>query len=259
MALRHNEILGIENYSVSCAIAAYLSMPALPSFRNPDLLRQALTHSSFAHENAREADNERLEFLGDALLTFLCGEFLYHHEPELSEGDMTRLRTAMVDREQLAEFAIALGIDEQLRLGKSAEQNGARFNPRLLCGAFEAMLGAYYLDSYDLEIVQDFITPLFERIFAELLNPQQNGMDSKKTDHKSLLQQHALADSDRNPQRDPPRYYTERIGGTDDAPYFEAEVAIDGVVYGKGQGRSKKEAEKAAAKAALAEFIAEDA
>ncbi len=105
-------------------------------------------------------DNERLEFLGDAVLNFLSGEFLYRRYPKISEGDLSHLRSTLVNNKQLSKFAIELHIDTQMRLGKGAEKDGGRHNELLLSSTFEAIIGAYFLDS-GIDAVRAFIQPFF--------------------------------------------------------------------------------------------------
>jgi ribonuclease-3 len=116
-------------------------------FKNPSLLEEALTHTSFCHENPGSVSNERLEFLGDAVLDFLSGAWLYGAFPEMDEGQLTRLRSSLVRTEQLAAFAQDLGLGEALRLGRGEETSGGRQRPALLCAVFEALIGAIYLDA----------------------------------------------------------------------------------------------------------------
>ena len=123
------------------------------------LLERALTHRSYLNEHSEALeDNERLEFLGDAVLDFLVGSWLYHQFPEMQEGDLTRLRSALVRTEQLAEFAREIGLGPVMLLGRGEAENGGRSRPALLCATFEALIGALYLDSGLIE-VQLFIEP----------------------------------------------------------------------------------------------------
>ena len=113
----------------------------------PSLLMRAFTHRSYLNEHPEAVeDNERLEFLGDAVLDFLAGAVLYNHYPEMKEGRLTRLRAALVNTEQLADFAARLDMGARLRLGKGEDDSGGRQRATLLCAAFEAIVGAYYLD-----------------------------------------------------------------------------------------------------------------
>ena len=114
-------------------------------FKNENLLRMALTHRSYVNENPNGGeDNERLEFLGDAILNFLSGSYLYRQHPDLGEDELTRRRAALVDERQLAAFAIALGLDAKILLGKGAQRDGGNKSDNLLSCVFEAMIGALY-------------------------------------------------------------------------------------------------------------------
>lgn len=220
-------------------------------FQNAALLSQALTHTSYKFENPNTGeDNEQLEFLGDALLTFLSGDFLYKHYPQLKEGSMTHLRSKLVDASQLAKFAVELSLGEWMRLGNGAENDGGRSKPSLLSNVFEAVIGAYYLDS-GVEAVRDFVNPLFERVIDDAC-PTEEATQTANLDAKSRLQQIILDPSfSNNPDRRPPRYETIRSGGTDNNPEYLSVVYVADGEYGRGQGRSKKEAEKRAAEDAL--------
>ncbi|MEA5417861.1 ribonuclease III [Spirulina sp. CCNP1310] len=201
--------------------------------------RQAMAHKSYAYERGEES-NERLEFLGDAILTFLCGEFLYHRYPEYTEGELTNLRASLVDRHQLAEFAHQLHLNQYIYLGKSVENSGGRDNPRLLSSAFEALIGAYFLaGDRDLEPVRNYINSLF----TWALNQRQ---EAEPANAKSDLQAWALAEIGQIPT-----YQLVGQSGPDHEKTFVVEVRIQGKTYGRGQGRRKQDAEKAAARAAL--------
>ncbi len=218
-------------------------MHPLFNFHNLQLLNQALTHSSYANENPPEMHNERLEFLGDALLNFLSGDYLYRRYPEMTEGDMTRRRANLVEEKQLAQFAIALGLDNRIRLGKGTRENGGSENPNLLSSTFEALVGAYYLDcDRNIEILR----PLIEELFNSALLP--NRLNHSYVDAKNLLQEWVQANFDSIL----PRYVTKRIGGLDHAPEYLAKVLVHDQVYGEGRALGKKEAEKRAAENALA-------
>jgi len=123
-------------------------MHKLLIFNDEKLLRRALTHRSFVNENFDESGhNERLEFLGDAIHNFISGEYLYGQNPEMAEDEMTRRRSALVDERQLARFATEVGLDFRIRLGEGAKREGGYTNPNILSSTFEAIVGAYYLDS----------------------------------------------------------------------------------------------------------------
>lgn len=201
-----------------------------------------MTHKSYAREHPEvPGDNERLEFLGDAILTFLCGEFLFARYPNCSEGELTPLRASLVDATQLGKFAEQLGLGNYLRLGRGVEGSAGRQNPRLLSSAFEALVGAYFLDQRSrIEPVRDFVFPLFEAVVDKLADPTHN------VNEKSALQEWSLARSSVIPA-----YEIVAESGPDHAKEFVAEVRIATTVYGKGSGRRKQDAEKAAARDAL--------
>jgi len=214
----------------------------LPTFRHPELWERALTHRSYGHEHPNWGDdNERLEFLGDAVLGFLVGKLLYERYPDRREGELSHLRAALVNNQhQLAELAVQLGLDRWVRLGKGAERQGSRRNPEILSDTFEAVVGAYYLDA-GIEAVESFLQvlflPLAERA-ARSTGPDINA--------KGRLQEWALAHAG-----ELPHYAIVSEVGQDHAKQFAAEVRIAGERYGTGSGPSKKAAEKAAARAAL--------
>lgn len=216
-------------------------MSKLPKFRDENLLRRALTHSSYVeeHPEARE-NNERLEFLGDAVLNFLSGEFLYNRYPNMSEGELTRRRSALVEEKQLAKFATDLGIGKLMRLGiGAARKDKGRHNPSLLSDAFEAIIGAYFLDS-GIDAVRAFVEPLFISVADSIPSSKPSA------DPKSLFQQWAHAHTGKTPQ-----YLIVAQSGPEHARKFTAEVRVAGKIYGKGTERSKQAAEKLAAEAAL--------
>lgn len=214
----------------------------LPIFRNHALFQQAMTHRSYANENPNNtAHNERLEFLGDAVLNFLSGEFLYKRYPNKSEGELTPLRSALVDEKQLAQFANVLELSQWLRLGRGAEAEGGRRNANLLSSAFEAMIGAYFLDANSsIDAVRVYLEPLFASVVETLAIAAPN------VNYKSRFQAWALAQIGENPQ-----YIIISHSGPDHAKEFIAEVRVAGTKYGEGWGRRKQDAEKAAAQAAL--------
>ncbi|NWF68902.1 MAG: ribonuclease III [Chloroflexi bacterium] len=210
-------------------------------FRQPDLLQQALTHRSFVNEHSGEPlrDNERLEFLGDAVLDFIAGEMLYERFPELPEGDLTRLRSALVRTEALAEFAGQCHIGEVLRVGKGEETTGGRVRRNNLCRAFEALIGALYLDQ-GIEAVRSFILPrmldLLERVMVEAL----------EKDARSRLQEYVQAAFNTTPT-----YHKVSASGPDHDKDFVVEVFVGENMLAQGTGKSKRAAAQAAASAAL--------
>jgi ribonuclease-3 len=223
-------------------------------FQDASLLQRALTHRSYIYENPNSGeDNERLEFLGDAILTFLSGEYLYRSYPEMREGEMTPLRSRLVDKPQLAKFATDLEIGRCIRLGKGAEIEGGRTNSSLLSNTFEAIIGAYFLDS-GVEAVRNFVEPLFTEAIKNPAFPEFNADSNNFVDSKGRFQKWALGNIDENPQRQVPKYITSRSGGADNAPEFIAKVFVGEKEYGEGRGRSRKDAEKCAAEDALAKL-----
>lgn len=219
-------------------------MRELPQFKNPVLLEQALTHRSYVNEHAAaRVHNERLEFLGDAILNFLCGEFLYDRYPDLPEGKLTPMRSALVDEKQLAQFAMNLGLGKMLRLGKGAERDGGRDNPNLLSCAFEALVGAYYRDCDDIDVVRQYVRQFFEAVVVEVAEP------APEINYKSRFQHWALKQFSENP-----KYVIVGASGPDHDKQFIAQVQVLGKTYGQGEGQSKRAAEKDAARDALAEL-----
>jgi len=219
----------------------------LLTFHNEKLLRQALTHRSYVNEHPGEEHNERLEFLGDAILNFLSGEYLYELHPEKGEDELTRRRSALVDEKQLARFAKEVGLDFRMRLGQGAILDGGYNNPNLLSSTFEAVVGAYYLDNKsDIALLRPIVETLFASVSEDIVVSRSN------VDSKNRFQEWVQSGGNTTP----PKYITEKIDGQDHTPVFESDVFE--VVYGeeiwrgKGQGRNKKDAEKAAAEDALA-------
>lgn len=223
-----------------------VEMHKLPTFKDETLQLCALTHRSYVNENPEAGENnERLEFLGDAVLGFLIGELLYKRYPEMSEAELTRLRSALVDQQQLAKFATQLGIGNLMRLGKGAIKEGGSQNPSLLSDTFEAYIGAYFLDS-GIEAVRKFVQPLFTLVADSIVFPQSDTDSKNLIDFKNQFQQWALARFIQNPE-----YFIINESGPDHAKEFTAEVRVNDKVYGVGKGRRKQEAEKRAAEVAL--------
>ena len=209
-------------------------------FNNTLLLRRALTHSSYLNEHPEALeDNERLEFLGDAILDFLVGAWLYNQFPEKREGELTRLRSALVRTEQLAEFARQVDLGGLMFVGRGEDENGGRLRDGLLCATFEAVVGALYLDQ-GMPAVNQFIGARLEEAADDILE------SNKEKDPKSLLQEWAQAQG-----FGPPVYRLVATMGPEHAKHFEVEVVIDGKPSGRGAGNSKQAATKAAARAKL--------
>lgn len=204
------------------------------------LLLRALTHRSYLNEHPEALeDNERLEFLGDAVLDFVVGAWLYNHFPEKSEGEMTRLRAALVRTETLGEFGAQIDLGNALRLGHGEEEGGGRHRPAMLCAAFEALIGALYLDG-GIETVDEFINPIIDKAVVNIFNGKGD------RDPKSELQEWVQARG-----AEAPLYRIAAESGPDHEKFFEVEVVVDGEVVGRGTGKNKQVASKAAARKAL--------
>jgi len=209
-------------------------------FHNPWLLRRALIHRSYRNEHSEVLeDNERLEFLGDAVLDFLVGAWLYNNYPEMSEGQLTRLRSALVGNNQLAGFAQQIDMGEFILLGKGEAEGGGRKRSILLGSMFEALVGAIYLDQ-GIEAVQAFFEPFLAKEVKHILN------ENSDLDAKSFLQEWSQSKG-----LGAPVYQLTSAHGPDHSKTFEVQVLIAGNVYGKGEGPSKQIAAKNAARAAL--------
>ncbi|OGO43264.1 MAG: ribonuclease III [Chloroflexi bacterium RBG_16_57_9] len=213
------------------------------------LLEQALTHRSYLNENPdlQLSDNERLEFLGDALLDFIAAEYLFVRFPDLQEGALTSLRAALVQERALANFARNLNLGDFIRLGRGEASSGGRDRPPLLCATFEALVGAILLDQGPdaaRQFVLGHIAPAVDRIVEE----------RSDKDAKSHLQEWSQGLWQLTPV-----YRTVATRGPDHAKEFTVAVLIGDEVYGVGEGRSKQVAEQAAAHAALARARVEEA
>ena len=207
-------------------------------FSKLSLLTRALTHRSYVNENpASSEDNERLEFLGDAVLDFIVGAWVYNRFPEMPEGDLTKMRSAIVRNDQLAVFARNLKLGHALRLGHGEYVTGGSHRDGLLGSTFEALIGAVYLDS-GLGAVEAFVSPILEGVRESIL--------TKIHDPKSQLQEWAQAQ-----KMSAPHYHTIAMTGPDHAKEFEVEVEVDERVVGTGRGTSKHTAQQAAASDAL--------
>ncbi len=209
-------------------------------FKDPSRFYRALTHRSYFNEHPEVLeDNERLEFLGDAVLDFLVGAWLYNRFPEMAEGSLTRLRAALVGNEQLAEFARQLDLGSMMRMGRGENESGGRERLVLLGSTFEALVGALYLDQ-GISAVMEFVEPLLEGATQQILTGRRD------QDPKSLLQEWAQSEG-----LGTPYYQTVAALGPDHDKTFEVAVIIQGKIYGRGAGPSKQTAAKAAARAAI--------
>lgn len=213
------------------------------SFTNHALLKQAFTHSSYVNEHRKEKflDNERLEFLGDAVLELGVSQYLYKENATMSEGEMTKLRAAIVCEESLANFAQDLKFGDYTLIGRGEEQTGGRNRPALLADVFEAFLGALFLD----QGYNSVITFLDQYIFPKITT----GAFSHGMDYKSKLQE--LVQKYKNATIE---YHIIDEKGPSHNKEFNAQVQINDEVYKVGIGRTKKEAEQRAAKYALDTF-----
>lgn len=215
------------------------------AFRDPALLQAALYHSSYAneHRGAHIASNERLEFLGDAVLGFVTAEHLYKKHPDLPEGDLTRIRAALVCEESLHEVAQTLSLGDHLCLGKGEEQGGGRRRPSILADATESVFAAVYLDG-GIEAARELI----HRVLLD--KEREELVEERRRDYKTELQELVQRRSNQTLQ-----YELVSASGPDHAKVFTSRVLLNGQPIGKGQGHSKKEAEQAAAHAGLTTLI----
>jgi ribonuclease-3 len=211
------------------------------TFKDPSLLWQALIHGSFSNENPSLAPlpNERLEFLGDAVLDLVMATRLYLDFPDSTEGEMTKLRAVLVRRDALARVARGVRLGDYLYLGKGEDATDGRNKTANLAGALEAVIGAVYLDQ-GLETATEFIQRLFD---AELIKATGKQSD---TNYKSELQELLQAREQRTPS-----YHVIETSGPDHDRMFTVEVRLGDTILGKGSGKSKKAAETAAAETAL--------
>ena len=209
-------------------------------FHNRELLRTALTHSSYANERHEGScqSYERLEFLGDSILGLTAAEFLFQHQPPLPEGRMTRLRAELVCEASLHQVALKLELGRYMRLGRGEENTGGRQRPSILADMVEAIIAAMYLDS-GMEQCRRFV--------HEMILKDAEISDAHRTaDYKTQLQELVQRKSDQHIS-----YTMTGESGPDHNKSFAFSVAINGVVAGEGTGRSKKEAEQMAARQAL--------
>ena len=217
------------------------------TFRDPGLLGEALSHSSYAneHRSAGLRSNERLEFLGDSALGFVTAEFLFLQHPDLPEGDLTRIRAALVCEQSLYEVARKLDLGRYLKLGRGEEAGGGRERTSILADATEAVFAAVYLDGGI-----GAASTLIHRVLLDA--EKEEVVEERRRDYKTALQELV--------QRQADQVLTYRmIGeeGPDHDKTFLAEVLLNGTQVGTGSGHSKKEAEQSAAKAALRKLEAE--
>ena len=219
------------------------------SFKNIKLLETAMTHSSYSNEHRAKNPgcrcNERLEFLGDSVLSIITSEYLFEKFRDRDEGDLTKMRAEVVCERALAGFAGKIGLGDYLLLGVGEDKNGGRNNKSLLSDAFEALLAAIYLDAGENgdECVREFLLPFVSKEIDILLRKGQG------KDYKTLLQQFLQQDGAANLS-----YVAVSESGPDHAKTFEVEARMGSNIIGRGSGKTKKDAEQNAAREALSLF-----
>jgi ribonuclease-3 len=218
---------------------------ALAAGVNGDLVARAVTHRSYAYENGGLPTNERLEFLGDSVLGLVITEELFRRHPDLPEGQLAKLRAAVVNSRALAEVARALGVGRYLRLGRGEEASGGRDKSSILADAVEALIGAVYIDC-GTEAARELVL----RLFADLL--EGSAQLGAGLDWKTSLQELAAGRSIGVPE------YQVSESGPDHAKTFRATALVGGEEVGTGEGRSKKEAEQRAAERAWTQLSERD-
>jgi len=210
-------------------------------FNDSDLLNQALTHSSYIneHENEDLEDNERLEFLGDAILDYLTADMIFRRFPTMREGEMTRLRAALVRTESLAQLAVESRIGDALYIGKGEAASGGRERENTLCAAFEAFIGALYLDQ-GLDAVRDFVIPRLSELQKDVME------DAIRKDHRSQFQEWAQAVYSITPE-----YHVIGAEGPEHEKQFIVGAYLNETKVAEGRGKSKRSGAQDAARHAL--------
>ena len=208
-------------------------------FNDPSLLTEALTHSSYAHEQHKKMKyNERLEFLGDAVLSIVVSDYIYKHCPNLPEGELTKLRASLVCEKSLFDFAKQIDLGSYLRLSNGERRNGGAKRPSIVSDAFEALIAAIYLDGG--------MEPAKKHILRFVIPEIEQHKNRSFKDYKTALQEII--------QKNPGEKLEYRLIGStgpDHNKHFKVEVCLNSNVIGRGGGRSKKEAEQQAAREAL--------
>lgn len=212
----------------------------IPQFKNKKLFEQAFTHRSFLNETREKiSSNERLEFLGDSIISFVISEHLYSKYPGFNEGILTNMRSLLVNTKSLAQIAKELELGKYLKLSKGEEESKGRQNQSLLANCFEAFVGALFLDS-GIDVINNFLKQIFEEKIELLANA------SSFKDPKSLLQEYV-----QSKKKGSPIYKVLKEIGPAHSKIFVVGVSVKGSLVGKGEGRSKQEAEEKAAEKAL--------
>ncbi|HCY06258.1 MAG TPA: ribonuclease III [Erysipelotrichaceae bacterium] len=211
--------------------------------KNKKIINQAFVHSSYANEHKDITNNERLEFMGDAVLQVWVSEQLYKIKPPLNEGEMTTLRARLVCEKALSIYAKELNLDKFLLLGTGEERNGGRKKDSILADLFEAFVGALYIDQGLKKI---------EGILKEVITPRINNPDEIEVnlDYKTKLQEYIQSDS-----RKTVVYEVMSMSGPSNNPLFKVRVMLDNLTLGVGSGNSKKKAEQNAAKDAFNKMV----
>ncbi len=215
------------------------------TFKNTALLQQAFQHSSFINENPESAtpDNERLEFLGDAVLNLIVAEKIYQESPQLTEGELTVARTSLICEDTLAQLARELRLGDYLQLGKGEEASGGRQRQSSLADCFEALVGAIFLDQ-GLDAAKSFV---WRKMDKHLVKTKARGAGQN---YKAQLQEFTQATC-----KQLPAYHIIESSGPDHDKHFIVEVTLEGKVLGTGSGKTKKAAEMAAARSACKNLI----
>lgn len=210
-------------------------------FKDPNLLNLALTHTSYVHEKKLKfsESNERLEFLGDSVLNFCIAEMLVRAFPEEPEGALSKRRAALVNQKILSRIASEIGLGEALRLGKGEEKTGGRTKESISGDAFEALVGAIYLDQ-GIEVARGFLIKIFENLI-----PDSKHLEVSQ-DYKTKLQEYAQRLFKKSP-----KYVLENTHGPDHSKTFEVRLEFGTDILSHGKGRSKRDAEQDAARHAL--------
>lgn len=214
------------------------------TIQNPALIETAFIHRSYKHEHSKQAmeDNQRLEFIGDAVLQLWTASYLYHGQIDMNEGQLTKLRAQMVCEASLAQCARDLDLAQFLKLGKGEILDKGHQRDSTLADLFEAFIGALYLDGG-----MPLVAPLLEEMFKD---PFKFGDLALNKDFKTQLQEYVQAEDRRTIE-----YVLIETSGPANQREFEVSVQIDGISYGKGKGSSKKRAEQAAAQEALTKMV----
>ena len=203
-------------------------------FNNEQLLQEALTHTSYANENHLPFNYERLEFLGDGILQAISSKYLFDLHPTKREGELSKIRAAIVKEKALCQIARQLDVGKYLYLGRGELKTGGNDKESILADVMESLIGAMFLNCKDIEIVNEFVV---NKVLSEL--------QPIDTDYKSQLQAKLSSKADKL------EYRLVSTSGADHEPLFTIQVVIDGVIRGTGTGRTKKEAEMMAAKESL--------